>query len=86
MIVCPCAVLTKSRVLAAAQVLEHEMLYRPVTAGRRFRALGARPQCGICYGPIRAVIAEAGLAFTRPEPLAGEAEDQPAHAATIAAA
>lgn len=86
MIVCSCAVLTKSRVLAAAGELARERPYRPVTAGRVFRALGARPQCGICYGPIRAIIAKAGLAFTCPEPLVSEAEDQPAADATIAAA
>jgi bacterioferritin-associated ferredoxin len=86
MIVCSCAVLTKALVLAAAKALARELPYRPVTAGRVFRALGARPQCGICYGPIRRIIAEAGLAFTGPEPLASEAEDQPASAAKGAAA
>jgi bacterioferritin-associated ferredoxin len=84
MIVCSCAVLTRARVLATAERLAREPPYRPVTAGRVFRALGARPQCGICYGPIRAIIAEAGLAFTCPEPLASEAEAQPA-GTTVAA-
>ena len=85
MIVCSCAVITKARILAAAEVLAREQPYRPVTAGRVFRALAAKPQCGICYGPIRTIIAEAGLAFTCPEPLASEAEDQPASATIIAA-
>ena len=85
MIVCSCAVLTKARILAAAEGLAREQPYRPVTAGRVFRALGAKPQCGICYQPIRAIIAAAGLAFTCPEPLAGEAEDQPDSATIIAA-
>jgi len=85
-IVCSCAVLTKARVLTAAEALARELPYRPVTAGRVFRALGARPQCGICYGPIRAIIAAAGLAFTCPEPLATEAEDEPASATTVAVA
>jgi hypothetical protein len=83
MIVCSCAVLTRSRVLAAAEALARERPYRPVTAGRVFRSLGAKPQCGICYGPIRAIIGGAGLAFTCPEPLASEAEDRPAATLTI---
>ena len=85
MIVCSCCVLTKARVLAAAQALAREQPQRPVTAGRVFRALGAKPQCGSCYGPIRTIIAEAGLAFTCPEPLASEAEDRPASNASVAA-
>ena len=85
MIVCSCAVLTKARILAAAETLAREQPYRPVTAGRVFRALGAKPQCGICYGPIRTIIAEAGITFTCPEPLAGEAEDQSGNATIIAA-
>jgi len=85
MIVCSCAVLSKARILAAAEALARELPYRPVTAGRVFRALGARPQCGICYRPIRAIIAEAGLAFTCPEPLASEAEEEAPSAATVAA-
>ena len=85
MIVCSCAILTKARVLAAAEGLARELPYRPVTAGRIFRALAAKPQCGICYGPIRAIIAEAGLAFTCPEPLASEAEEPPPGSSIIAA-
>ena len=60
MIVCSCAVITKARILAAAEVLAREQPYRPVTAGRVFRALAAKPQCGICYGPIRTIIASRG--------------------------
>ena len=85
MIVCSCAILTKARVLATAEALAREQPSRPVTAGRVFRALGTKPQCGICYGPIRTIISEAGITFTCPEPLAGESEDPPAATATIAA-
>jgi hypothetical protein len=45
-----------------------------VTPGRIFRALGARPQCGTCFAMIRRIIADAGIAFTCPEPLATVAE------------
>lgn len=75
MIVCSCSVLTKARVLAAAERLFREDPYRPVTAGRIFRALGARPNCGTCFTLIRHIVAEAGFSFTCPEPLASEAED-----------
>jgi bacterioferritin-associated ferredoxin len=77
MIVCSCNVLTKARVIAAADRLLRDDPTRPVTAGRIFRALGVRPNCGTCFSLIRTIIAEAGLAFTCPEPLASEAEDGP---------
>ncbi len=48
---------------------------RPLTPGRIFRALGARPQCGTCFALIRRIVADAGLTFTCPEPLATVAED-----------
>lgn len=85
MIVCSRAVITKASILATAKALAQELPYRPVSAGRVFRRLGARPHCGICYGPIRGIIAETGLAFTCPAPLASEVEGQPASAAKIAA-
>jgi bacterioferritin-associated ferredoxin len=37
-------------------------------------ALAARPQCGTCFATIRTIVAQTGLAFTCPEPLASEAE------------
>jgi bacterioferritin-associated ferredoxin len=77
MIICSCNVLTKARVIAAADRLLRDDPNRPVTAGRIFRALGVRPGCGTCFSLIRQIIAESGLAFTCPEPLASEAEDEP---------
>lgn len=74
MIVCSCNVLTKSRIRAAAEALAAEDPFRPITPGRLFRALGARPNCGTCFATIRSIIADAGLAFTCPEPLASVAE------------
>lgn len=74
MIVCSCNVLTKSRIRAAAEVLAAEDPFRPITPGRLFRALDARPNCGTCFSTIRSIIADAGLAFTCPEPLASVAE------------
>ena len=75
MIVCSCNVLTKQRIRAAAEALAVEDPFRPITPGRLFRALGARPQCGTCFSVIRTIIADAGLAFTCPEPLASVAEE-----------
>jgi bacterioferritin-associated ferredoxin len=74
MIVCSCSVLTEARIAAAAQVLAAEDPTRPITPGRLFKALGARPQCGTCFAVVRVLVAEAGLAFTCPEPLASQAE------------
>ena len=48
---------------------------RPVTPGRLFRALGARPQCGTCFPLIRRIMADAGVPFTCPEPLALAAQE-----------
>ncbi len=74
MIVCSCSVLTKARIVETAEALAAEDPSRPITPGRLFKALGARPQCGTCFASIRTIVAEAGLAFTCPEPLASEAE------------
>ena len=74
MIVCSCKVLTGARILAAAETLAAEDPMRPITPGRLFRALGARPNCGTCFSTIRTIIADAGLTFTCPEPLASVAE------------
>lgn len=74
MIVCSCNVLTEARILEAARALAAEDPTRPITPGRLFRRLGARPNCGTCFASIRTSIARAGLAFTCPEPLASAAE------------
>ena len=73
---CSCAVLTREKVLAAAERLAAADPARPVTPGRIFRALGAKPQCGACFSLIRHEIAAAGVAFTCPEPLATVAEEE----------
>lgn len=75
MIICSCSVLSKKRILAAAQDLAAEDPTRPVTPGRLFRALGAKPQCGTCFATVRRLVADAGIAFTCPEPLALGAEN-----------
>ena len=75
MIVCSCSVLTSARIIETAEALAAEDPARPITPGRLFHALGARPQCGTCFSNIRAIVAEAGLAFTCPEPLASLAEE-----------
>ena len=75
MIVCSCNVLTRARIRAAAEELAAADPTRPITPGRLFRAMGARPNCGTCFPVIRAIIAEAGLIFTCPEPLASVAEE-----------
>ena len=74
MIVCSCNVLTGVRIRTAAEALAAEDPFRPITPGRLFRALGARPNCGTCFSTIRSIIADAGLTFTCPEPLASVAE------------
>lgn len=75
MIICSCNVLSKARIAAAAEALARESPGRPVTPGRCFRALGVRPQCGTCFALVRRIIADAGIAFTCPEPLATVADD-----------
>ena len=74
MIVCSCNVLTRARIQATAEALAAEDPFRPITPGRLFRALGARPNCGTCFSLIRNIVADAGLTFTCPEPLASVAE------------
>ena len=81
MIICSCNVLSKARVMATAEALGREDPLRPLTPGRVFRSLGARPQCGTCFSLIRQLMGEAGLAFTCPEPLASGAEEDEAEAA-----
>jgi bacterioferritin-associated ferredoxin len=75
MIICSCNVLSKARIAAAAERLSREAPGRPVTPGRCFRALGVRPQCGTCFALVRRIIADAGITFTCPEPLATVADD-----------
>ncbi len=77
MIVCSCNVLTRERILAAARELAAADPDRPITPGRLFKALGARPQCGTCFTSVRAMVAGAGFSFTCPEPLASSAETDP---------
>ena len=74
MIVCSCNVLTKANILATAEKLAAQDPFRPITPGRLFRSLGARPNCGTCFSVIRTIISDAGLTFTCPEPLASVAE------------
>jgi len=75
MIVCSCRVLTRAAVMAAAEAMARAEPGRPVTAGRVFRALGTRPDCGTCLPLIRRLAAEAGALVSCPEPLATVAED-----------
>jgi bacterioferritin-associated ferredoxin len=81
MIVCSCNVLTKKRVVAAAEKLFDESPARAVTPGRILRELGVRAQCAVCFSLIRAIVAEAGVMVTCPEPLAASAEENEAAAA-----
>jgi bacterioferritin-associated ferredoxin len=74
MIVCSCSVLSRARIVETAEALAAEDPGRPITPGRLFKTLGARPQCGTCFATIRTIVAQTGLAFTCPEPLASEAE------------
>ena len=76
MIVCSCNVLTKARVIDAAERLARADPGRPVTAGRIFRALDTRPQCGTCLSLIRRIAAEAGAMVSCPEPLASVANER----------
>ena len=61
--------------MAAAEAMARAEPGRPVTAGRVFRALGTRPDCGTCLPLIRRLAAEAGALVSCPEPLATVAED-----------
>lgn len=74
MIVCSCNVLTRTRIRETAERLAAVDPARPITPGRLFRALGAKPNCGTCFSTIRSIVADAGLTFTCPEPLASVAE------------
>jgi bacterioferritin-associated ferredoxin len=83
MIVCSCSVLTEARIVATAQALAADDPQRPITPGRLFKALGARPQCGACFSVVRSLVAETGLVFTCPEPLASQAEEAQAGGAFV---
>jgi bacterioferritin-associated ferredoxin len=74
MILCSCSGLTKAAIKSAAEALTVANPSRPVTPGRVFLALGARPQCGSCVELIRATLRDLGFALTCPEPLATVAE------------
>ena len=45
-----------------------------MTPGRCFRALGVRLQRGTCFALVRRIVADAGITFTCPEPLATVAD------------
>jgi len=75
MIVCSCNVLTRARVVAAAETLVRQSPGRAVTPGRILRELGVKGQCTVCFSLLRQIVAEAGLTITCPEPLASEAEE-----------
>lgn len=81
MIVCSCNVLTKARVIAAAETLVRKNPTRVVTPGRILKELGVKAQCAVCFSLIRTIVAEAGVTITCPEPLASEAHDDDAEAA-----
>jgi bacterioferritin-associated ferredoxin len=81
MIVCSCNVLTKARVVAAAESLSCRDPMRAVSPGRILKELGVRAQCAVCFSLIRAIVAEAGVQVTCPEPLASEAQEEETAAA-----
>lgn len=69
MIVCSCNVLSHKQIEAAAERLVLRAPDRPVTAGRAFRDLGTRPQCGGCLELIRQLVRDMGIPVTCPEAL-----------------
>jgi bacterioferritin-associated ferredoxin len=75
MIVCSCNVLTKARVVAAAEALYRRDPNRAVTPARILKEIGVKPECTVCFSLIRAIVAKAGVMVTCPEPLASEAQD-----------
>jgi bacterioferritin-associated ferredoxin len=81
MIVCSCNVLTKARVVAAAEKLAREAPARPITPGRILREIGVKAQCAVCFSLIRTTVASAGVMVTCPEPIATDAEGDSAEAA-----
>ncbi len=81
MIVCSCNVLTKTRVIAAAETLGRDNPGRAVTPGRILKELGVKAQCAVCFSLIRTIVASAGVMITCPEPIATDAEDDTADAA-----
>lgn len=74
MILCSCNTLATSEMRAAAERLRSETPSLPVSPGRVFHALGARPQCGTCITLIRQTLMEWGFEQTCPEPLASIAD------------
>lgn len=85
MIVCSCNVLTKARVVAAAEKLAREAPGKPITPGRVLRELGVKGQCAVCFSLIRTIVAGAGVMITCPEPLATVAEEESAENSAEAA-
>lgn len=60
---------------AAATRLQDDDPARPITPGRVFLALGARPQCGSCVELVRRMLRDWGFPPTCPEPLASIADE-----------
>ena len=81
MIVCSCNVLTKARVVEAAEKLARETPGKPITPARILRELRVKGQCVVCFSLIRTIVAGAGVMVTCPEPLATVAEENEAEAA-----
>ncbi len=75
MILCSCNVLTRDRITDAAMSLAVADPGRPVTPGRIFRRLGARPRCGTCFELVEGILRGLGLPMTCPEPLASSADE-----------
>lgn len=76
MIVCSCNILTKRRILDAAEQLALEAPDKPLTPARVYRALGVKAQCTVCFILVRKILADSGLLITCPEPLGSGAEDE----------
>ena len=76
MILCSCNILTKANIEAAARAMVAADPTRPVTPGRIFLALGARPNCGSCVDMIRRMLRDMGLPLTCPDPIASIAAPQ----------
>ncbi len=74
MILCSCNILTSARIREAAETLALADPNRPITPGRIFRHLGARPRCGTCFELVQRLLRDMGLPMTCPEPLASEAD------------
>lgn len=75
MILCSCNILVAAEMRRVAEELQRSAPDRPVTPGRVFQSLGARPQCGGCVELVRRTLLQWGFAQTCPEPLASIANE-----------